>query len=91
MDMSDKWHLQWDMDGCQWEVLDIKLFEEWPSNCNSMHTGTWSGCLWFVYQHLMADIYSVRKLKIFCKDDYFEIDKNIIANILKEYYPEEFI
>ena len=89
--MLSDWYLQWDVDGCQWDVLDIKMYEEYPPIGYSMHTSPWSECLWFVYQHLMAECYTVTRVKIFCKDDYFEIDKNIITNILKEYYPEEFI
>lgn len=89
--MLSKWYLQWDMDGCQWDVLDIQLYEELPIRGEPMHTSTWVGCLWFVYQHLMHQMYTAKKLKIYCKDDYFEIDKETVSKILKEYYPEEFI
>lgn len=91
MGTSDKWHLQWDMDGCQWDVLGIKLYEEFPPIGYSMHTSSWAGCLKFVYDHLMDKSYTVRKVKVYCNDDYFELDKAIITGVLKEYYPEDFI
>jgi hypothetical protein len=91
MDMLNDWYLQWDMDGCQWDVLDITMYEEFPPIGYSMHTSSWVGCLKFVYDHLMDKTYTVRKVKVYCKDDYFELDKAIITYVLKEYYPEEFI
>jgi hypothetical protein len=94
MDTSDKtknWHLQWDMDGCQWDVLGITMYEEFPPKGYSMHTQDWVGCLMFVYKHLMRSEYTVKDMTIYCSDGKFIMTKDVLTDILKQHYPEEFI
>lgn len=89
--MSNNWHLQWDMDGFQWEVLSATMFEEYPVKGDSMHTNTWLGCLMFAYTYLVADSPPCTKLTIYTKDDKYVIDRKTIIDVLKKEYPEEFI
>jgi hypothetical protein len=94
MDTSDKpknWHLQWDMDGCQWDVLKIDMYEQFPPIGHSHHTSDWTGCLMFVYNHLMRSEYTVKDMTIYCSDGIFKMNKDEVINVLKEKFPEEFI
>ena len=85
------WHLQWDMDGCQWDVLAVNMYEEFPPIGYSMHTSTWEGCLKFSYDHLLQKEYTADHITIYCSDGKLVITKDILIDILKEEYPEEFI
>jgi hypothetical protein len=89
--MSANWHLQWDMDGMQWEVLSAAMFEEYPVKGISMRTDTWLGCLMFAYTYLVAYSQPCKTLTIYTKDDKYVIDRETIIDVLKKEYPEEFI
>lgn len=90
--MSANWHLQWDMDGMQWEVLGAYMYEDYPEKGDSMHTNTWMNCLKFAYDYLLTEKGVVKVLTIYTNDDQkFVIDRQTIIDVLKNEYPEEFI
>ncbi len=90
--MSDKWHLQWDMDGFQWEVLSAYMYEDYPEKGEAMHVNTWMNCLKFAYDYLLSDNGPAKTLTIYTNDDQkFVIDRKTVIDVLKNEYPEEFI
>jgi hypothetical protein len=92
MDMSNNWHLQWDMDGFQWEVLAAYMYEYYPVQGNPGHINTWINCLKFAYDHLLTECGPTKFLTIYTNDDQkFVIDRQTIIDVLKKEYPEEFI
>lgn len=92
-DISEKkYHLQWDMDGCQWDVLHVNMYEEFPPKGYSMHTSDWACCLMFAYKYLLRPEYSVKAMTIYCcGTDKFTLTRDVLRDVLKQHYPEEFI
>ena len=89
--MLSDWYLQWDTDGCQWDVLEVNMYEQYPPKGYAMHTSTWEGCLKFSYEHLLRKEYSVKHITIYCDEGRLVITKDILIDIMREEYPEDFI
>lgn len=92
-----KWFLQWDMDGCQWDVLAIDMFEE-SMDCigDKMFEGPYIECLKFIYEHLLympgyKRRYSVKHVKMHCPEHTYILSNDVFEEILKEHMPEEFV
>jgi hypothetical protein len=79
------------MDGCQWDVLEVNMLEEYPKTGYAMHTSTWKGCLKFVYDHLLQSGYSAKYLTIYCDDGKHIISRDTLISVMKQEYPEDFI
>ena len=91
------WFLQWDMDGCQWDVLAIDMFEE-SMDCigNKMFEGQYIECLKFIYEHLLympnsRRRYNVKHITMRCPEHNYIIPIHDFEEMLKEHMPEEFI
>lgn len=94
MDMSDrsKWCLQWVMDGFQWEVLAVYMYEGGVPIGDEMKAGTWLECFTFMYKHLLTRDSPSKFVTIYTNDnEKYIVDRKTIVDVLKKEYPEEFI
>lgn len=90
-DNLTKWCVQWEMDGLQWDVLSVDMFENGVPIGDEMKSGTWLECMKFIYDHLLAPSYTAKGIKIYCTEGTYKLNQQDIVQMLKNFYPEEFI
>ena len=90
-DNLTKWCVQWDMDGLQWDVLSVDMFENGVPIGDEMKSGTWLECMKFIYDHLLAPSYTAKSVDIHCTEDTYKLSRYDVARVLMDFYPEEFI
>ncbi len=90
--MSNKWCLQWDMDGFQWEVLAVYMYEDAVPIGDEMRSGTWLECMKFMHDHLLTRNSPAKFVTIYTNDnEKYIVNRDTVVGMLKKEYPEEFI
>jgi len=87
------WYLEWDMDGMQWEVTRIDLYEY--QNSDNGKNGTYHECFLFIYNHLRNITFShldtMPDCFMHCTEGTFKLTEQDVITALKDYCPEELI
>lgn len=88
--MND-WYLEWDMDGMQWEVLQIDLYEEEREDRGKI--GTYHECFKFIHDHLLdtRKFYKMPNIFMHCTEGTFKLTNQDVITVLTNYCPEELI
>lgn len=85
------WYLEWYMDGMQWEVLQVDLYE-FKQDTHG-YEGIYHECFKFMYTHLLPNNYAHAVPDIFmhCLEGTFKLSKQDVIAVLTNYCPEELI
>lgn len=86
-----QWYMNWGMDGMQYEVLRIDLYDSKPDTYG--HEGLYHECFKFIYRHLLnnTSYYKPHNIFMHCVEYTYQLNKQDVVDVLVNYYPEELI